>query len=205
MNLPTQLTLLRILLTPVFVFLLFLDTTLSRIGALAVFTFATLTDWYDGYAARKYGEISMWGKFLDPLADKILVSSGFISFSIMGYIDAWMVLVIVVRDFLITGFRSYAMLKGEPIATSMLAKSKTFGQFGVLYLILILHLFTGGVEVEKLDGVFRTIEDLDIIPILMYIITFLTVISGCIYFIDNRSHVRKMANDIYRIFVPSDV
>ena len=63
MNFPTQLTLLRILLTPVFVLLLFLDSTSSRIGAFIVFTVAALTDWYDGYAARKFGDVSMWGKF----------------------------------------------------------------------------------------------------------------------------------------------
>jgi CDP-diacylglycerol--glycerol-3-phosphate 3-phosphatidyltransferase len=205
MNLPTQLTLLRILLTPVFVFLLFLDSTTSRISALVVFTFASLTDWYDGYAARKYGEISMWGKFLDPLADKIIVSSAFIGFSIIGYVEAWMVLIIVVRDFLITGFRSYAILKGKPITTSFLAKSKTFGQFGVIYFILLFHLFSGGAEADELNGILRAIEESNVILILMYIITFLTVVSGCLYFIENRTQIRKIAIDIYRLFAPSDV
>ena len=205
MNLPTQLTLLRILLSPVFVFLLFIDSALSRICAFLVFSIATLTDWYDGYTARKFGDVSMWGKFLDPLADKILVSSGFISFSIMGYVEAWMVLIIVVRDFLITGFRSYAIIKGEPISTSMLAKAKTFGQFGILYFIFLFHMLTGGIQDRKMEGLFQTVEDLDIILILMYTITILTVLSGVVYFIENRSHLRKMAGDIYRIFAPSDI
>ena len=91
MSLPNQLTILRILLTPVFVFLLFFDSMATRIGSMVIFTIAALTDWYDGYAARKTGGITMWGQFLDPLADKILVSSGFICFSILGYIPVWMV------------------------------------------------------------------------------------------------------------------
>lgn len=205
MNLPTQLTLLRILLTPVFVLLLFLGGAVTRLLSFAVFTIASITDWYDGYAARKYGDVSMWGKFLDPLADKILFSSGFISFSVLGYIPAWMVLVIVVRDFIITGFRSYALLKGKPLVTNMLAKTKTFGQFGVVYIIFIFHLFVGGKEKESLAGIFQMIYDIELIIILMYLITFLTVISGIVYIIENRSHLRTMANDIYRIFVPSDI
>ena len=205
MNLPTQLTLLRILLTPVFVLLLFLGGAVTRLLSFAVFTIASITDWYDGYAARKYGDVSMWGKFLDPLADKILFSSGFISFSVLGYIPAWMVLIIVIRDFTITGFRSYALLKGKPIVTNMLAKTKTFGQFGVVYIIFIFHLFVAGKEKESLAGIFQTIVDIELILILMYLITFLTVISGVVYIVENRSHLRTMVNDIYRIFVPSDI
>ena len=108
---------------------------------MVIFTIAALTDWYDGYAARKTGGITMWGQFLDPLADKILVSSGFICFSILGYIPVWMVMVVVIRDFLITAFRSYAIIKNQPITTSFVAKTKTFVQFGILYLIFIYHLF----------------------------------------------------------------
>ena len=127
MNLPNQLTILRIILTPVFVFLLFIEGSVFKYCSLIVFVLASLTDWYDGYAARKFGEITMWGQFLDPLADKILVSSGFICFSILGYTPAWMVLIIVGRDFLITGLRSYAILKGQPIHTNFFAKCKTSG------------------------------------------------------------------------------
>ena len=205
MNLPNQLTLLRILLSPVFVLLLFLGGLAPRIGSFVVFTVASLTDWYDGYTARKYGIISMWGKFLDPLADKILVSSGLICFSVLGYIPAWMVLVIVVRDFLITGLRSYAVLKGKPIVTTFFAKTKTFSQFGVLYLIFIYHLFTGGKQESYNSWILQKILEIDLIVILMFMITILTVISGVVYIIGNRFHLRQLACDIYRIFVPSDV
>ena len=202
MSLPNQLSLLRILLSPVFIVLLFMDTTVSRIFSIIVFTLASLTDWYDGYAARKLGDVSTWGKFLDPLADKILVSSGFICFCILGYIAPWMVLVIVIRDFLITGLRSYAVIKRKPIATTMLAKVKTFSQMGVLYLIYIYHLFIA----EGYQGVvWEKIQEFNIIFTLMYIIIFLTIISGLLYIIGNRSHLRQMGCDIYRIFVPSDI
>lgn len=205
MNLPNQLTLLRILLTPVFVLLLFLNSTASRLGSFFVLIVASLTDWYDGYAARKFGDVSMWGKFLDPLADKILVSSGFICFSVLGYVPAWMVLVIVVRDFLITGLRSYAVIKGRPVVANVFAKVKTFSQFGVLYFIFIFHLFAGGKDEGELWGVFRMIQEVDLILALMYVIMSLTVVSGFIYLIGNRSHLRQIAGDVYRIFVPSDI
>ena len=202
MSLPNQLSLLRILLTPVFIYLLFADTTLSRLASLIVFTLAALTDWYDGYWARKLGDVSMWGKFLDPLADKVLVSSGIICFSILGYIAPWMVIIIVIRDFLITGLRSYAVFKGKSIVTTMLAKVKTFSQIGVLYFIFIYHLF---ISEGYSGGMWDIVQDLNLIWALMCIITILTIISGLRYIIGNRSHLRQMGYDLYRIFVPSDI
>ncbi|MCJ7813336.1 CDP-diacylglycerol--glycerol-3-phosphate 3-phosphatidyltransferase [bacterium] len=204
MNLPTQLTLLRILLTPVFVLFLFFGGPVSRIISFIVFTVAALTDWYDGYTARKFCNVSMWGKFLDPLADKILVSSGFICFSVMGYIPAWMVLIIVVRDFFITGLRSYAVIKGMPIVTSLIAKTKTFCQFGAIYIIFIYHLFTGG-RYDDVWIVFRRIHEMNLIYAMMVIITFLTLLSGFFYLTGNRSHLKQMASDFYHIFAPSDI
>ncbi|MFH1942819.1 MAG: CDP-diacylglycerol--glycerol-3-phosphate 3-phosphatidyltransferase [bacterium] len=205
MSLPNQLTLMRIALTPVFVLLLFLDSLVSRLGSFGVFTMAALTDWYDGYAARKSGEFSMWGRFLDPLADKILVSSGFICFSVLGYVSAWMVLIIVIRDFFITGLRSYAVIKGRSIRTNFLAKTKTFSQFCVLYFIFIFHLLSDGNKPPYDSQILHTIYEMDLIEILMYMITILTLISGIVYIVENKSHLRQIAGDVYRIFVPSDI
>ena len=73
-----------------------------------VYVVAALTDWYDGWVARKYGYVSRWGKFLDPLADKILAAAALFSFVALNLVDGWMVWIVVVRDFLITGLRSYA-------------------------------------------------------------------------------------------------
>jgi len=205
MNLPNQLTLLRIFLTPIFVLLLFMDTTVSQLGSFIVFSLASVTDWYDGYAARKFGFISTWGKFFDPLADKILVSSGFVSFSILGYVPVWMVIILVARDFFITILRSYAVIKKRPIETNVFAKAKTFFQFCVLYFIFLYHLL-GKQDLGKgVAKVLEVIQNLNVIFALLCIITFLTAISGLIYLIENRSHLRQMGSDIYRMFVPSDI
>lgn len=203
MTLPNQLTLLRILLTPVFVFLLFIDSMWAKIGAFAVFTIAALTDWYDGYAARKLGGITMWGQFLDPLADKILVSSGFICFSVIGYIPAWMVMVIVIRDFLITIFRSYAIIKSRPIQTSYFAKIKTFVQFGIIYFIFIYHLMEWKNVDIALQKQFLGISVYGFILIMMWIVISLTVISALDYFLRNRDHFLILGEYISRIFRPS--
>ncbi len=205
MTLPNQLTLLRILLTPVFVFLLFFDSGTARIGAFFVFVIASLTDWYDGYTARKSGAVSMWGKFLDPLADKILVSSALICFSVLGYIPGWMVLIIVTRDLLITILRSYAILKNRPIVTNFFAKAKTFSQFVLIYLIFLLHLLRFSPFEPRWRSLIHWIEMTRLFYATMCVITLFTVVSGLIYIVVNRSHIREMGSDIIRIFIPSDI
>ena len=105
MNLPNLLSLIRIILTPLFIILLFSNVPNAKFFALLVFAIAAITDAYDGYLARKYNQITPEGKFLDPLADKILVLSAFISFAFIGIIDFWMVGVIIFRDSFITGLR----------------------------------------------------------------------------------------------------
>ncbi len=202
MNIPNQLTLLRILLTPVFVVLLLSDSSAARYASILVFFIASITDWYDGYAARKFNDVSKWGKFLDPLADKILISSGFVCFSIIGYFPAWMVYIMIFRDVLITLLRSYALLKGKVFQTTFFAKVKTFSQCGVLYFIFIYHLLFKEGYVKSIT---QNIETYQVIPILTGLITVITVASGIVYLIGNRSHVRQLASDLYRIFVPSDI
>jgi CDP-diacylglycerol--glycerol-3-phosphate 3-phosphatidyltransferase len=93
MTLPNQLTTLRILLTPVFVWLILSDAPHLRIWGIVVFVVASLTDLYDGYHARKYGQTTRWGAFMDPLADKILITSAFIYFVHLGLLSLWMVIV----------------------------------------------------------------------------------------------------------------
>jgi CDP-diacylglycerol--glycerol-3-phosphate 3-phosphatidyltransferase len=205
MNLPNQLSLLRILLTPIFVLLLFFDNMTFKILSFVIFTVASITDYYDGYAARKYRIITMWGQFLDPLADKILVSSAFICFNNLGYVATWMVLIIVLRDFFITGLRSFAILKGKPIVTSRLAKVKTYLQFVVLYYIFLQHLLVSSQLTGTAGKIVQFLVELNLIYPLTLSITVLTVITGAIYLVGNRSHLRMIVGSIYRIFVPSDV
>lgn len=104
MTLPNQLTILRIILTPVFLFFFLSDNSLFIQISLAVYIVAALTDWYDGWLARKFNYITEWGKFWDPLADKILTSAVFIGFVIVGLLPLWMVFLIIFRDLSVTCF-----------------------------------------------------------------------------------------------------
>ncbi len=137
MNLPNALTLLRIALSPVFMMLFIIDNLWTRFWAMVIFIIAALTDLYDGYYARKYGVTTSFGKFMDPLADKILVSVAFISFVTLGYVEMWMVLAIIFREFLITGLRSLAAYKGVVIVPTRWAKVKTFMQMTAIAVILL--------------------------------------------------------------------
>jgi len=193
LTLPNQLTLLRILLTPVFVVLLLSDEPVARQVSLAVFVVAALTDWYDGWVARKFGSISRWGKFLDPLADKILASAALLAYVSLGLVDAWMVAIVIIRDFLITGLRSYAEYCDRPIITSKSAQAKTFGQFIVIYYILILYV---ALNIPPLYQKFRsTIDALmnhDVLFGMMLVVTISTVGTGILYLIDNRVFLRDV-------------
>jgi CDP-diacylglycerol--glycerol-3-phosphate 3-phosphatidyltransferase len=204
MNLPNQLSLLRILLTPLFVFLLFMDSGISRLLSFAVFAVASMTDWYDGYIARKSGKITITGQFLDPLADKILVSSALICFSVMNYFPAWMVLVIVTRDLLMTAFRSYAILKGKPVKTNRLARCKTFIQVIAIYFIYLYHLFARSRFGDPIPGWLAWIPEFNLIFMMMYFVTLLTVFSGVVYLWENRRSLSYFLLAIRRAFLPSN-
>ena len=198
MTLPNQLTLLRMVLTPIFIFFLLFDRYYSVQVATFVFFIASLTDWYDGYIARRYGYVSKWGKFLDPLADKVLISSALISFWILRYIELWVVMVMVLRDFLVTGLRLYAIETGKPVVTSNLAKWKTFSQMVLIYLILIY------VNIKSISGVdSQRLQNL--IDKAAILVTFFTALTGVIYLFENRGHIRAIALRFYRVFIPSDL
>ena len=119
MNLPNKLTIIRIILSFVFMFLLFTQGLLAKVLALITFLIASITDFYDGYLARKYNLITDLGKLLDPIADKILVLSAFLAFVEMGIIPAWMVVIIILRELVITGVRIFAITDGKILAASI--------------------------------------------------------------------------------------
>lgn len=183
---PNQLTLLRILLTPVFISLLFAQDHRLRQLAFIAFTVASLTDWYDGWVARKWGYISRWGKFFDPLADKVLTSAAFIAFAVLGLAQYWMVWIIVIRDVLVTFLRSLAEYKDQPVVTTFFAKVKTFAQMTLLYYLLILYLAktTPGFW-SVYGGVIDTLLNPILLYILMLVITIVTLWTGITYTIDN--------------------
>lgn len=149
MNLPNKLTTLRVMLIPFFVFFLVLNDGRSqwfRFLALAIFSVASLTDLFDGKLARRYHMVTNFGKFMDPLADKLLVCSALICLVELGQIPAWMVIVIVSREFIISGFRLVAAEQGVVIAASYWGKFKTtFQMIAVILMILnlpVLHPLT---------------------------------------------------------------
>ena len=140
MNLPNKLTLLRVFMIPLFVVLLLLqkgeNPTLRYISTF-IFILAALTDTLDGYIARKYNLITNFGKFMDPLADKLLVCSALICFIELDLIPAWIVLVIIAREFIISGFRLVASDAGVVIAASKWGKFKTISQMIAVILLLL--------------------------------------------------------------------
>ena len=136
MNTPNKLTLARIILSPIFMVFFLMDNVYCRALALLIFTVAALTDLWDGYLARKYGIITGFGKFMDPLADKILVSSALISFIALRYVSPLPVVLIVGREFSVTGLRLLTAYKGVVIPPTWTAKVKTFLQMTVVGLVM---------------------------------------------------------------------
>lgn len=141
MNLPNKLTMLRVCLIPFFVVFMLTDLLgeASRYAALAIFIAASLTDLADGKIARKYNLVTNFGKFMDPLADKLLVCSALICLIQTGQLPAWYVIIIIAREFIISGFRLIASDNGIVIAASYWGKFKTTSQM-ILIVLMILNL-----------------------------------------------------------------
>lgn len=137
MNLANKLTLLRILLVPIFMIFLLNEITYGVPIAAGIFIVASITDALDGYIARKRNEITNFGKFMDPLADKLLVSAALISFVQMGKLSAWVVFIIIAREFTISILRAVAAAEGVVIAASWWGKAKTVSQIIAIIAILI--------------------------------------------------------------------
>ena len=189
---PNQLTFLRILLTPLFICLLFSVDSLSRQLSIVVFLFALLTDWYDGWVARRWGYITRWGSFLDPLADKIVTSAAFVSFIYLDLVPAWPVWIIVFRDIVITLLRSYSEYKGKPFDTSRMAKTKTFLQFTILFYILLLYVGQNIASFAAYHNNFSAMLHPSLLYFLMVCIAIITVWTGVVYIIDNRKTLREL-------------
>lgn len=194
MSIPNSLTTLRIILTPVFVILLLDESPISKQISLAVYIVAALTDWYDGWVARKWGYSSRWGKFFDPLADKILSLSALFTFVSLNLISSWMVWIILIRDLLITSLRTYAELRDQPIVTSKTAQAKTFGEFIVIYYILILYIAGTVPEIQlRYGNLIAGLMQPEVLFGMMILVTISTIGTGIIYLFDNR----KLLYSIY--------
>ena len=193
MVLPNQLTVLRIILTPLFLFFFLSENLLFKQISIGIFIIAALTDWYDGWLARKFNYITNWGKFWDPLADKILTSTAFIGFVILGVLQLWMVIIILIRDFIITILRAYADYKGASFPTSNYAKWKTFIQMAFLYYLLLIYTAINTVQIYNgYEKIFSVLMDRNFIYYTMLFITAITFHSGITYLIKNRHLILRL-------------
>ena len=171
MNTPNKLTLLRVILIPFFVVcMLAVSADWGKWAALAIFVIASLTDTLDGYLARRDNLVTNFGKFMDPLADKLLVCSAMICLVDLERIPSWVVIIIIGREFVISGFRLIASDNGIVIAANYWGKIKT-----VCQMVMII------VVIADLGGVFGIVEQ-----VLIYLSLLLTVISLATYLWDNR-------------------
>ncbi|TQR21098.1 CDP-diacylglycerol--glycerol-3-phosphate 3-phosphatidyltransferase [Psychrobacillus vulpis] len=185
MNIPNQISMFRIFLIPIFMFFMLVDfnwgdvsflgatiPTGHLIGAI-IFIIASITDFIDGYYARKYNLVTNMGKFLDPLADKLLVSAALIILVQFGIAPAWVVILIISREFAVTGLRLILANEGEVVAANQLGKIKMWTQ-----IIAISSLLLGNVFFEMFSFPFATI--------MLYVSLFFTLWSGFDYFYLNR-------------------
>jgi CDP-diacylglycerol--glycerol-3-phosphate 3-phosphatidyltransferase len=178
MNLPNKLTIFRVILIPFFVVALLFnpEDQMLRLVADAIFIVASLTDMLDGKIARKYNLVTNFGKFMDPLADKLLVCSAMICLLSIGQLPAWVVIVIIAREFIISGFRLVASDNGVVIAASMWGKTKTVSQ---MIMVIIL--------VANFDLAFMQILG----TVFIYVAAALTVISLVDYVVKNKEVLKE--------------
>ena len=178
MNLPNKLTIFRVILIPFFVVFLLLDpkNQMYRYIADAIFIIASLTDMLDGKIARKYHLVTNFGKFMDPLADKLLVCSAMICLIATGQLPAWIVIIIIAREFIISGFRLIASDNGIVIAASMWGKFKTVCQM-LMVIVLIANI---------------PLPFFDILgTVLIYAALILTVVSLVDYIVKNKDVLKE--------------
>lgn len=182
LNLPNCLTVLRIILTPIFLLLLFADEWYWKSMAFVVFSLASLTDFYDGKLAREGNQETAVGQFLDPLADKFLVTSALVAFVFDHLVSFWLVVPIVTRDLVITIMRIHGLYSGRQMVTSRFAKWKTAVQlFAVIFLLLLIGIQEVAEHFLKV-GVVLEGEKMQLLANgLMAAVLVLTVLSGLHY------------------------
>jgi len=187
MNLPNKITLIRIALVFIFMLFLFMKGLTFKVLALATFMIAAFSDYLDGFIAKRYGIISDFGKLMDPIADKILTLAAFLAFVEMKLIPAWMVVIILMRELIITGIRLFALAKGEVLPASLVGKQKTVSQMVSIFVILIFIIFReAGVRVFGFWSPPFEYWYKQLIFILMLVTVALTIISGVAFLVKNK-------------------
>lgn len=189
MNLPNKLTILRVILAPIFLILLVVNFPHHYLAALILFAVASLTDLADGKIARKYNLITNFGKFMDPLADKMIVHAAFIGFLYLniGWGILWINFIILTREFLVTSVRYMAATNGKVVAADIWGKLKTVSQMVATIAAIFFEWLIG---LGLITGSFATgIRIFD--SVLLWIATVLSVISGANYLIQNKEFFGK--------------
>lgn len=180
MNTANKITLFRIILVPVFMALFMMESSVCRLAALAVFIIASASDALDGYIARHYNQITTFGKFVDPIADKLLVTAAFVILLMYGRMSPWALMIVLAREFIVTGLRLVAVSEGTVIAASVWSKAKTVSQMvAIIAAMALMYDF------------FPQNAAMLITNIMIWISTVLTVISGVDYLVKNW-HMIKM-------------
>lgn len=193
MNLPNKLTVLRIILTPVFMAVLYWGFPGADYVALAIFIIASVTDLLDGKIARKYNLVTDFGKFADPLADKILVVAAMLWFVEVGRMPAWMLMIVVTREFAVSGLRMVASDNGRVIAAGWSGKVKTASTMVCIVLMLFLGPSLAGYQ----SGAYLTAAPLGryiswVDTACVWVITLTTLYSGVEYFVKNKDVIRSV-------------
>ncbi len=173
MNIPNKLTMLRIILVPIFVVLMLTRIPYGGSLAAVIFMIAALTDSLDGYLARKWKQVTRLGAILDPLADKLLITAALISLVELGRIPGWIAIVIIGREFAVTGLRLVKAEEGVLISASKMGKFKTISQVTAVLLIILQNLY-------------HPLAALALGQWAMYIAVLITIVSGIEYFYKNK-------------------
>lgn len=187
MNTPNKLTLLRILLTPVFMVLMLVKFPHHYAVALLVFIVASLTDWLDGKLARKHGIITDMGKFLDPLADKMLTTAAFLSFMAqgLGWGMVWINFIVLAREFMVTSVRYMAASSGKVVAANIYGKVKTVSQMvAIIMTIFFEYVISFGILSPAFCGALQVIYN-----VALWFSAVMTILSGVIYAVQNREFI----------------
>lgn len=183
LNLPNKLTLIRMFLAPIYLALMLIEFPYHYIVALAVFAVASLTDMLDGKIARKNNLITVFGKLLDPLADKMLTTAALLAFMREGWCSIWIVMIVLTREFAVAGVRLIATAQGIVIPANYWGKAKTVSQMVFTIVIMLLAELDATFDIFA-NAVWFTLARVS--NIMLWITAVLTVVSGITYFVDSK-------------------
>ncbi|MBU0570840.1 MAG: CDP-diacylglycerol--glycerol-3-phosphate 3-phosphatidyltransferase [Candidatus Omnitrophica bacterium] len=195
MNLPNKITVARIALTFIFMILLFSGGIICKIFAFVIFMIAALSDYLDGFIAKKYDLKSDFGKVMDPVADKVLTLAAFLAFVEMKLIPAWILVIIIMRELLVTSLRILALKNNEVLPAGMGGKHKTVSQmFSILVILIFIVFKEAGVEVFGFWNPAFEYWYRQVIFVLMLITVVLTIGSGVSYIVGNKKYIHNGGN-----------